>query len=238
MGASPVVHTWDDPANSVLPALIDSATADCFINAVVAWILQIPLQHKATPDLIETIDGFPFFLCSSNRRNNSPGGCDSGTLKNVTIQHDPLPTFPPILCISWLTFISHSFDGKCRKSVFHRSFVNNPAPMSKIQGVQVGAAIQAEPSIEVASELFLKYQNYFAVFEKRKAETMSPPQDCDWPMELQPGAKIHFGRIYAMSEPKLTSLLRIPLGEPGPRVHPHVDLTGQRTSSLYQEERW
>lgn len=40
--------------NPILPTLIDSGTADCFIDAATVRILQILLQCKAIPDLIET----------------------------------------------------------------------------------------------------------------------------------------------------------------------------------------
>lgn len=72
--------------------------------------------------------------------------------------------------------------------------------------VQVGLVTHIETPTEGTMVLPQKYLNYAHVFKKKNAESLPWYWDSDFPIELQSGEKILFGRIYAISEPELTAL--------------------------------
>jgi hypothetical protein len=51
-----------------------------------------------------------------------------------------------------------------------------------------------------------KYWEFVEVFSKAKADTLAPHQSIDHAINLQPGCKIPYGRIYNLSEVELKML--------------------------------
>lgn len=122
--------------NFILPAFINSGSADCFIDAVAAQILQIPLQYKATPDLVESTD--------SSSLSSDPVTEETSPLEAMIQGHQEVlqfgvihsPQFPLTQSISRLALHTRSFGGKHGKSVFHQSFVvYSSLPRSKLSKI-------------------------------------------------------------------------------------------------------
>lgn len=51
-----------------------------------------------------------------------------------------------------------------------------------------------------------QYREYLKVSDKQKVDVLLPHHCYDYPIDLQPGTEVSFGRTYSLSEPKCKSL--------------------------------
>jgi hypothetical protein len=66
----------------------------------------------------------------------------------------------------------------------------------------VASKVQADDGSWIPST----YRDFLDIFSKKKAETLPPHRPTDHAIDLEPGTKLPYGRIYSLSEVELKAL--------------------------------
>jgi hypothetical protein len=69
------------------------------------------------------------------------------------------------------------------------------------------------------------YRDFLDIFSKKKAETLPPHRPTDHAIDLEPGTKLPYGRIYSLSEVELKALKSLHRDKPSKRFHLEVLIT-------------
>ena len=115
----------------------------------------------------------------------------------------------PILFLNPLWYLSQNLESNCLiQSWSYQCFsisVHHPyeATCAAASSPSSNSNSDLNPDLEGVPHFYHKFSD---VFSKKKADTLSPHQDCDLKIEIDETAKPPLGPIYSLSQSELTAL--------------------------------